>query len=82
MRNIRGALPNGPSRAFLGHENINVGERDGAISVSGMGDDYLQIGNRRVRWAFFDFDASRVVPTANENRPINIGLTPTIYLGV
>ena len=28
------------------------------------------------------FDASRVVPTANENRPINIGLTPAIYLGV
>jgi len=30
----------------------------------------------------FDFYASRVVPTANENRPINIGLTPAIYLGV
>ena len=30
----------------------------------------------------FDFYASRVVPTAHENRPINIGLTPTIYLGV
>ena len=28
------------------------------------------------------FDASRVVPTAHENRPINIGLTPAIYLGV
>lgn len=28
------------------------------------------------------FDVSRVVPTANENRPINIGMTPTIYLGV
>lgn len=28
------------------------------------------------------FDASRIVPTANENRPINIGLTPAIYLGV
>lgn len=28
------------------------------------------------------FDASLVVPTSNENRPINIGLTPAIYLGV
>lgn len=28
------------------------------------------------------FDASRVVPTANENRPLNIGMTPAIYLGV
>lgn len=29
-----------------------------------------------------NFDASRVVPTANENRPLNIGLIPAIYLGV
>ncbi|WLT05825.1 hypothetical protein [Gilliamella apis] len=28
------------------------------------------------------FDASRVVPTANENRSLNIGMTPVIYLGV
>ncbi|MFQ1019273.1 hypothetical protein ACGH6R_05585 [Gilliamella sp. CG13] len=28
------------------------------------------------------FDLSRVVPTSYENRSINIGLTPTIYLGV
>jgi len=30
----------------------------------------------------FDFDASRVVPTGNENVPLNIGMTPAIYLGV
>ena len=28
------------------------------------------------------FDASFVVPTADENRPLNVGLTPVIYLGV
>lgn len=28
----------------------------------------------------FDFDASRVVPTAHENRPKNYGFTPAIYL--
>lgn len=28
------------------------------------------------------FDASRVVPTAEENRPLNLGMTPAIYLGV
>ena len=28
------------------------------------------------------FNAANVVPTANENRPLNIGLTPAIYLGV
>lgn len=34
-------------------------------------------------WAWgYDFYASRVVPTANENRPLNIGMTPVIYLGV
>lgn len=30
----------------------------------------------------FGFDASRVVPTAGENRPLNIGMTPAVYLGV
>ncbi len=29
-----------------------------------------------------DFKASRVVPTAPENRPLNMGMTPAIYLGV
>ena len=28
------------------------------------------------------FDASRVVPTAEENRPLNLGMTPAVYLGV
>ena len=28
------------------------------------------------------FDAGLIVPVAPENRPINIGMTPTIYLGV
>ena len=28
------------------------------------------------------FDSSRVVPTAHENRPRNIGMTPAIFLGV
>lgn len=32
--------------------------------------------------ARLSFDASRVVPTAEENRPLNIGMTPAIYLGV
>lgn len=29
-----------------------------------------------------NFDASRVVPTAEENRPLNLGMTPAVYLGV
>lgn len=82
IRNIKGAIPNGPGRAVIGHENITKGEHDGAMSVYHCDDDWLQGGSRRMRWAFFDFDASRVVPTANENRPINIGMTPAIFLGV
>lgn len=30
----------------------------------------------------YAFNAANVVPTADENRPLNIGLTPAIYLGV
>ena len=82
IRNIKGSIPNGPGRAVIGHENITKGEHDGAISVYHCDDDWLQVGPRRMRWAFFDFDASRVVPTAHENRPINVGMTPAIYLGV
>ncbi|MWN91388.1 hypothetical protein GQ597_11855 [Gilliamella sp. Pra-s65] len=82
IRNIKGAIPNGPGRAVIGHENITKGEHDGAMSVYHCDDDWLQAGSRRMRWAFFDFDASRVVPTAHENRPINVGMTPAIYLGV
>ena len=39
-------------------------------------------GNAHGWHTTISFDASRVVPTANENRPINIGMTPVIYLGV
>ena len=41
----------------------------------------FQLTTELYTWGF-DFSASRVVPTANENRPINIGMTPAIYLGV
>ncbi|MCX8600244.1 MULTISPECIES: hypothetical protein, partial [unclassified Gilliamella] len=39
-------------------------------------------GNSNGWHTVLSFDASRVVPTANENRAINIGGTPVIYLGV
>ncbi|WP_391529460.1 phage tail protein [Photorhabdus akhurstii] len=32
--------------------------------------------------AYATFDASKVVPTADENRPLNISMIPVIYLGV
>lgn len=84
IRNIKGGLPLGNSKALLGHEKIESGDKNGAISIQSAGDDYLagSSSSRKLRWMFFDFDASRVVPTANENRPVNIGMTPVIYLGV
>ncbi|TDB61331.1 tail fiber protein [Photorhabdus khanii] len=33
-------------------------------------------------YSYATFDASKVVPTANENRPLNVSMIPVIYLGV
>ena len=46
------------------------------LGLSGQG---FRGGNKSSTYAF---NAANVVPTANENRPLNIGLTPAIYLGV
>ncbi|TSJ92410.1 hypothetical protein FPQ14_02380 [Gilliamella apicola] len=87
IRNIKGSLPSGNFKALLGHAKIETGDKNGAISILSAGDDYLassasSTNPRQLRYMFFDFDASRVVPTAHENRPINIGMTPVIFLGV
>ena len=77
IRNIKGSLPTGNFKALLGHEKIEIGDKNGAISIQSAGNDYLassasSTNPRQLRWMFFDFDASRVVPTANENRPRNV----------
>ena len=77
IRNIKGGLPTGNFKALLGHEKIEQGDKNGAISTLSAGDDYVassasSANPRKLRYLFFDFDASRVVPTANENRPRNI----------
>ncbi|WLS93574.1 hypothetical protein [Gilliamella apis] len=87
IRNIKGGLPSGNYKALIGHAKIETGDKNGAISILSAGDDYLassasSTNPRQLRYMFFDFDASRVVPTANENRSLNIGMTPVIYLGV
>ena len=87
IRNIKGGLPSGNFKALLGHAKIETGDKNGAISIQSAGDDYVassasSTNPRQLRYVFFDFDASRVVPTAHENRPINMGMTPVIYLGV
>lgn len=53
----------------------NVFNWSGANSFQGFSNNVQIPGG-------FTFNASRVVPTAEENRPLNIGMTPAIYLGV
>ena len=77
IRNIKGGLPTGNFKALLGHAKIAAGDKNGAILTQSAGDDYIassasSTNPRQLRWMFFDFDASRVVPTANENRPRNV----------
>lgn len=58
------------------------GNSTGAIYSRGV--QYSKIGLTKASDYTFSmgFDASRVVPTADENRPLNIGMLPAIYLGV
>ena len=65
----RGSYLVGGSGVFYGIKKQNA-YRYGVLST-----DWPSYGG-------FAFDTSCAVPTANENRPINIGLTPAIYLGV
>lgn len=55
--------------AFLGSANDGYANMPGSKTADGGG-------------VVASFDASRVVPTAPENRPLNLGMTPAIYLGV
>ncbi|OCG35763.1 hypothetical protein A9G26_05955 [Gilliamella sp. Bim1-2] len=62
------------------HSNYSRGAFSGSNAI------YPENGafEQKKDWPAFgyDFHASNVVPTAHENRPINIGMTPVIYLGV
>ena len=55
----------------------------GINSITGAGGWFTGTSPGGVHnWAAIDIDASRLVRTADENRPKNIGMTPAIYLGV
>jgi hypothetical protein len=43
---------------------------------------YVQGANSNSDMLFLTFDPSLVVPTAAENRPVNVGMTLAVYLGV
>lgn len=51
-----------------------------SLSSAHLPDD--MITSTKDRTEFLKFDASKAVPTANENRPVNITLVPAIYLGI
>lgn len=79
IRNITGHLGGGgEAGSTLYSTNLTggsfyLGGGTGQAHGAGGGSGRYQIGY---------FDASRQVPTAAENRPINIGMLPAIYLGV
>lgn len=72
IRNIRGSIGNVVVSSL---NDSDVFYHSNTISPA-------YAGNNTGSHVVFNFDASRVVPTAHENRPVNIGMTPVIYLGV
>lgn len=75
VRNVTGRLMYGVSDGISGAFYID------SVQIGTGRQGFLQ-KNGTHTLNTFNFDASRVVPTANENRPLNIGFTPAIYLGV
>lgn len=74
IRNITGSL-----ESFMFEDFV----LKGAAYVTGSHPTaYGTPSGTNTRMRYVGIDASRVVPTADENRPINIGMTPAIYLGV
>lgn len=67
--------------ARFGNFLTSARDANGAFNVDNSANPAYG-GNTNGWHTTISFDASRVVPTANENRPINIGMTPVIYLGV
>ena len=53
-----------------------------AHSETGTGRPTGDTGSYNAWRSVVTLDPSTVVPTASENRPVNVGMTPAIYLGV
>lgn len=84
IRNIYGELhhlfhwrytePNGVFKKHLNNGGVGLNNRYYPVTCNEPDSDYPE--------QTVIFNAAQFTLTANENRPINIGLTPTIYLGV
>jgi phage-related tail fiber protein len=72
IRNIVGYLS---GAGFFGFFDLGTGAMDVSSNVSGVG---ISNSGSSSNYNDFTFDASRVVPTASENRPRNLALLPCI----
>ena len=70
----RGTVPHGVFRIFQNNGGSGLNNRYYPLICSEPESDYPE--------QTVVLDTSLFVPTANENRPINMGLIPVIYLGV
>ena len=70
----RDTVPNGVFRKFRNEDGSGLNNRNYPVTCHVSDSDYPEQSVL--------FNASWFVPTAHENRPLNIALTPTIYLGV
>lgn len=69
IRNITGQVAN----VYI--ENPSAAAQ-GALAYNGTGFTSLTIGPQQIQFRNLSFDASRIVPTASENRMANIAMTP------
>jgi len=77
IRNIKAGSPVGSYKGWIANGDAKQGDTNGAIRINSNGARTLINGTENhpsgnLNWIFWDFDASRTVPTANENRPRNI----------
>ena len=79
IRNFTGHFTGGENGkwAIPFQHSSGVFQRDQAGTATKSGGETMANAYRYVM-----FDVSHQVPTAHENRPKNIGMTPAIYLGV
>ncbi|MCX9004312.1 phage tail protein [Citrobacter portucalensis] len=76
IRNITGGTTTNNYNGWLANGEMKTSDGTGAISINSVGPlvyaTSATTGGVSTNWLYWDFSASRVVPTASENRPRNI----------
>lgn len=79
IRNITAKPNTGYRKGWLSHGDLSPNDSAGAINIIQAGNNYMiPNGTNFGSWFFWEFDASRVVPTAAENRVYSIVALPII----